>query len=729
MKRDSVDTTPRRTGLAPLPELPWGSHLCIFFDSPDDLLSLLPSYFIAGLEQDEMCFAIASPELGLDRVREALRRGIPDFDAHLASGAFRLVDGRELFGSPVRFDRLRAFEIWKRLITDGVAAGYAGVRGFGEQTWLESGDWEAFSTYEADIEGVLQSEPALILCGYPIDSRSAKELFAVASTHDVVLARLKQRWHVLESANDDESRLLLQTQRARLQRDLLRKERDIEGARAKLADADAERLRLDQALKTLQDRFDAALATTPVGLVIKRIRDDRIIEVNDAFLRKLGYPRHEVVGGTAVELGMWDAAVARYVRERQRAMEWRVDGLEVTARARDGRLLDVVLYTQPLEIEGELCLLITVYDQTASKDIERELVEQQWLYSEAERLARTGSWQWSGGTLTWSAELYRLHGLSPGHFELSFDAWTALVHPADRKRFRDAIDSAMRDMKSFEVQHRIVLPDGASRVLRSNGYCARRGDGDADFRVVGYSTDITELSETMDELRATSRKLVDLQELSRRQLATDIHDRIGQLLTAISMNLETMRPRVGADRNLQGRLEDSIRLVQMATDAVVNILGDLRPVALEELGLVPALQRFCANFSKRAGIEASLDLDIDGASLKAEWSTPIFRIVQEGLMNAAKHAGARHVRVRFFIDRGDLAIAIEDDGVGIGSAQSTGAPSSGLGLVTTRERVAALGGTFSIEPREGGGTKLSIRLPLGGPPAEAARGSSVSGIY
>ena len=90
-------------------------------------------------------------------------------------------------------------------------------------------------------------------------------------------------------------------------------------------------------------------------------------------------------------------------------------------------------------------MLITLYDQTASRRTERQLVEQQWLFGETERLARTGSWQWSGGTFTWSAELYRLHGVSPEKFAPSFESWLALVHSADRNRFRDAIENAIRN--------------------------------------------------------------------------------------------------------------------------------------------------------------------------------------------------------------------------------------------------------------------------------------------
>jgi PAS domain S-box-containing protein len=728
MNRDPLDSSPRPTGLAAIPELPWGTHLCIFYDSAEDLLGLLPAYFTAGLEQGERCFVLASPQLGMDRIVAALRRGIADFDARVASGALVLLEGEQMYGPGGQFDRARTITTWRRLIVEAIAAGYSGLRGFGDESWLGSRDWESFSAYEADLEIALHEEPSLILCAYPIDHRSAHEVFSVARTHDVVLARLQGRWQVLESARDDESRLVVQARRARLQRELLQVEHDLDSANEKLADSASQRARLEQALKALQQRFDAVLSTTQLGVVVKRLRDDRIIEANEAFLRKLGYRREEVIGRTAVELAMWGEPTHREVQARMLGAEGRLDGFEITARTRDGKAVDLVLHSQPLDVEGEACMLITLYDQTASRRTERQLVEQQWLFGETERLARTGSWQWGGGTFTWSAELYRLHGVSPEKFAPSFESWLALVHSADRNRFRDAIENAIRNMGSFEVEHRVLLADGAVRVLRSVGYCARHG-GDDGYRVVGYSTDITQLSETMAELRATLRKLVDLQEASQRGLAAEIHDRIGQLLTAISMNLETMRPRVTVDSALQHRLDDSIRLVQDATDSVVNILGELRPSGLEELDLVAALQRYCVAFAKRSGIEATLDADIGSTPIPAEWATPIFRIVQEGLTNVAKHASACHATVRLSGNDRELEVVIEDDGLGIGRAGTRDGSSSGLGLVTTRERVAALGGSFQVGARSGGGTRLVIRFPLEQPAASGSGRLPVSGIY
>jgi signal transduction histidine kinase len=343
-------------------------------------------------------------------------------------------------------------------------------------------------------------------------------------------------------------------------------------------------------------------------------------------------------------------------------------------------------------------------------------------------MSRTGSWQRRGSHVTWSAQMYRLYAQDPERFHPSFEAWLDRVHPEDRERVREAVLEASRALGSYEVEHRIVMPDGGVRHLLSVGYCERNhGDGDRDL--IGYSTDVTELREVMDQLRATSRKLVNLQEESQRRLATEIHDRVGQLLTAISINLETLRSRIPAeDAPTQTRLEDSIRLVQAATESVVDILGDLRPAVVDELGLVPALQRYAATFQRRTGIDTTLQADMASVRLPDDWSKPLFRIVQEGLMNVAKHAGARHASVRLSCLAGQLRLVIEDDGVGIGLARPSGAPSSGLGLVTTRERVAALGGTFHIGTREKGGTRMEIRLALDRASISTHLRSGVSGI-
>jgi PAS domain S-box-containing protein len=698
----------------------------MFYQAVEDLLDVLPPFFKAGLEQHERCIMLASPHVGAERLSAALRSGIPDYERHVASGALEFLDVTQAYGDVDHFDRARTIALWKRKLADALDAGFAGVRGCGDEAWLDSRNWESFAEYEAELDNVIHGQPLLFLCAYPIDDRRAADVFEIARRHDTVIARLGQRWQVLEDASRGESRLALEAQRAQLQHELLQRQHQLDVAQAKAAEASAERAALEREVRTARDRFTTVIATSPLMVAIKRRQDDRFVEVNDAFVRKLGYARGDVLGRTSADIGMWLDPAERDEANGIIAAQDRLDGFEMAAQARDGRRLDLVTYVQPMQLEGETCLLAMWYDQTGSKNVERELVEQQWRFAEAERLSRTGSWQMTAGRMTWSEELYRLHGQAPGSFTPSLEAWLTLVHPADRTRFRVALDSAMSDLRFYDVEHRVALPDGGVRHFRSVGYCAR-ARGDAPARAVGYTTDITELRETMEQLRATSRKLVDLQEVGQRRLATEIHDRIGQLLTATAMNLETIRSRIpAADAHTHHRLDDSIRLVQRATESVVNILGDLRPSALEELGFVPAVARYATTFQRRTGVETSFHAD-DSLRVPPEWATPLFRIVQEGLMNVAKHAGARHAAVRLSSTAEQLVVRIEDDGIGIGVAGAPGEASSGLGLVTTRERVAALGGTFGVGAREGGGTRLEVRLPLGDEYPAMRRRSGMSG--
>src|SRR4051794_33319999 len=194
-----MNSAPRKTGIAAIPEVAWGTHLCIFYDSVENLLDLLPSYFRAGLEQNERCFALATPEVSAERLEAALRPTIADYDALVASGAIQVIASSEIYGEPGQFDRARAVALWrdKINIADTLAAGYAGLRGFGDDAWLESRHWDSFSEYEADVDSVVHDEPILLLCAYPIDDRRAGDVFTVARNHDIVIFRQEQAWRVL----------------------------------------------------------------------------------------------------------------------------------------------------------------------------------------------------------------------------------------------------------------------------------------------------------------------------------------------------------------------------------------------------------------------------------------------------------------------------------------------------------------------------------------------------
>jgi signal transduction histidine kinase len=222
-----------------------------------------------------------------------------------------------------------------------------------------------------------------------------------------------------------------------------------------------------------------------------------------------------------------------------------------------------------------------------------------------------------------------------------------------------------------------------------------------------------ELRASAEQLQAMSRRLVDMQESERRQFARELHDRVGQNLTALSISLDILRTQVGENAAAaQARLEDAGTLLESTADAIENVMSELRPPMLDDYGLLPALTWYAEAFSRRTGIAVTVDGDERMARVPQATEIALFRISQEALNNVAKHARASRVRVGLERSGAELVMSVADDGVGLDTAEESPARRRpGLGMVTMRERTQAVGGRFEIGPADGGGTRVTVRVP------------------
>lgn len=211
------------------------------------------------------------------------------------------------------------------------------------------------------------------------------------------------------------------------------------------------------------------------------------------------------------------------------------------------------------------------------------------------------------------------------------------------------------------------------------------------------------------ELRALSQKLSKAQEDERRSLSRELHDEVGQLLTALGMelgNLEDLHNAPG--EGFAGHLVEAKKLNQETLRIVRNISSGLRPSILDELGLAPALRWQAREFTRRSGVPVEVELD-GKLELPDDHRTCIYRIVQEALTNSARHAGAKSIRVTVHGGADNLALAVEDDGSGFDTQRVGG---RGLGLLNIEERVRELGGRVEFLSSPSRGTLLRCEIPV-----------------
>jgi two-component system sensor histidine kinase UhpB len=208
-----------------------------------------------------------------------------------------------------------------------------------------------------------------------------------------------------------------------------------------------------------------------------------------------------------------------------------------------------------------------------------------------------------------------------------------------------------------------------------------------------------------DERRRSGRLVLRAQEEERRRLARDLHDEVNQALTAILLRLQAMSQ--AAPPELEEELTELKRLVNQAMGELLQLARQLRPTALDDHGLLPAMASHVRRFAAQTGIKTDLKSTGAASELAPDEEIAVYRIAQEALANIARHAGAKQVEVDLRTGADGVELTVRDDGCGF----EPGRPASGLGLGGMAERARLVGGELTIESRPGAGTELCLRVP------------------
>jgi PAS domain S-box-containing protein len=299
-------------------------------------------------------------------------------------------------------------------------------------------------------------------------------------------------------------------------------------------------------------------------------------------------------------------------------------------------------------------------------------------------------------------------------------SFMAAIHSEDDARVVARVE---RDREQgFEVEYRVVRPDGSIRWIRDRAFPIRDESGRC-YRIAGIAEDITErkhaeekLKETGEQLRALSAGLQSAREEEGIRIGREIHDELGSALTSLRWDLEGME-KIFSEPGKQLELADlrkKIAAMLGVTDTTIStvrrIASELRPSVLDDIGLVGAIGWQAQQFEAQTGIVCQCDFSIEDIDLDQHQSTAIFRVFQEALTNVLRHAQATRVEVTLEKENDGLVLIIKDNGRGITTDEESGRLS--LGLLGMRERVKLIGGMIHITGVEGKGTSITVRVPI-----------------
>ena len=350
---------------------------------------------------------------------------------------------------------------------------------------------------------------------------------------------------------------------------------------------------------------------------------------------------------------------------------------------------------------------------------EEELLKSESRLSEAQRVAHLGNWDWNIQTnqLYWSDEIYHIFGLSALQFSATYDAFLDSVHPEDRESVKKAVNEALYEKKPFSIDHRIVLPDGSVRTVQEQAEVMFNESG-KPVRMLGIVLDITDrkkaeddLKDSYEQLRNLSEHLQSIREEERTNIAREIHDELGQALTALKIDISMIgnklypdhKPLVEKTASMMERIDDTIQVVK-------KICTELRPTVLDHFGLSAAIEWQAEDFQKRTGINCEVSFHPEDIVLDQDISIVIFRIFQEALTNIMRHADATEVKASLKAKDGMITLEVIDNGKGITEEEITN--SSSFGLLGIRERVNFLGGNVTISGISNKGTAIKVNIPF-----------------
>lgn len=520
-------------------------------------------------------------------------------------------------------------------------------------------------------------------------------------------------------------------------------------------------------LRESEERFSKAFHASPVPICITTLAEGRFIDANQAYLRMSGFARDELIGRTVPELDMWDDSAARQAFIDELIEKRWFRDLERKFHTRSGEICQTLASYELIELEGVACILALFHD--ISERVQSEVAIQRYIrqlealhqasliFSQLQEIDVVGErvldtlekildYRRGGIALrdpasgdlrllaharmgldeqAYQEELERVRGL----FRTGSGVTNWVTKHGKTLRLGD-VRSDPRYLDADEtIRSELAVPlKVAGRTIGVINVESERLDAfsEADENLLTTLANqaaiaienarlFTSVRTQREELRSLATRLGQVEEAERRNIARELHDRVGQNLTALSINLNMLRSLSPAEHieNITPFLDDSQKLIERTSGRIRDVMAELRPPELDDYGLSAALRWYVGSFSARNQIEVQAPAGDLQPRPPGQVETALFRIAQEALTNIAKHAQASQATITISQEPGVLRMSISDNGIGFNPlALQPHDDHKRWGLLTLRERAETIGGGLRIESQPGAGTQVIVEVPV-----------------
>ena len=681
-----------------------GDHLCLIHSGREELLAAVLPLLQAGLERGERCIYVADHHDIVDSLRVAFGKERRTLETAIEAGRLQVLTSDQVYLDDGQFEAEQVVRFWREMAGSAASLGFSGLRVFGEMkmTSHEVALAERVLDYELKLNALVREIPTVVICLYDRNCCAPGILQNALRTHPLVIygeVVSRNPYYIPPEEMHSPDRAMLEVDR------LLEKLNEREQAQARIRET--------------QDRFTAFMDHLPAFAWIKDL-EGRYLFINE-LLREV--PSHNVGWQGKTDADLWPPEVAA---------DFRASDARVIAERTPVQVLEPY-QLETGEVRYGLVTKFPIFDRTGrmalvggtSVDITPRIRAEQALRESEERFRQLAE---NIHEIFWiqNVETGRLEYVSPAFEQIwrlpaaaimaDPKAWMERIHPDDYATVLKHHSSPHSEREN-DHSFRIVWPDGTIRWIRDRAFPVRDA-ANRVTRIVGLAEDVTDavkseqaLRRAHERLQMVSRRLFEVQELERRHLARELHDEIGQALTAAKINLKT----AGATNpEAAALLSDTASILDGLLGKVREISLNLRPSMLDDLGLVPALRSLFDQQTRRGGLALQFYSAEVPEILEPEMKIACFRIAQEAITNVLRHAGARAVSLEMWLEDEELRLTITDNGRGFPTAQfdQPGQQAASFGLMGIKERAELAGGVALILSTPGIGTIVDVRLPL-----------------
>jgi PAS domain S-box-containing protein len=519
----------RKTGISVVGDMPWGTHVCHFYETKQDLLDILLPYFKAGLEHNEFCVWVICEPLSEEEARNSLRHAVPAADRHLAAGDIEIVPHTQWYLKDGVFDQQWVINGWHEKLAQALTRGYAGMRVNGNEAWLEQKDWTDFSAYEQALNAAIANHPMIVLCTYPLAASGAAAILDVARTHEFAIAKRHGMWEVVETPELKQAKEAIKRLNEELEQRVIARTSQLTTAYEALQREIAERTRTDEALREREIKYRSLFESShDVILLLDTIGN--ILEINRRGEHVTGYSQSELLHMNVFQhlVPPEDHSIVQNIITD--LLKGQIREYEVRWRTKTGRIVHLDGASIPrFAASGEfLSTLCTLRDITERKRAAEALRESEARLRLAMDAAHMGAFEWDllTGKIIWSSDHAILFGLGPHSFSGMYQAFDERVHPEDRDVLHAAVARACDEHTLYSHEYRIMWPDSSVHWIAGQGQFFYDTSG-KPMRMCGLVMDITERKYAEAKLRQSEAQLAEAQHLVQlgswsRELATNV---------------------------------------------------------------------------------------------------------------------------------------------------------------------------------------------------------------